>query len=152
MDMGGEVVDRIDSFVDSDLGGDKRTRKSTSGGVVMIAGGIIESWSKTQGPVALSSGEAEYYSMVRGTVEGIRLQILARIPFLLAQALRTSYHFSDSTKTIYATSYSNAMLSQASLAAPFLSTTSRPVFRSLLAKLLATFCAAWEFNTDFNLA
>ena len=65
-------------YTDSDWAGCRATRKSTSGGVVMIGGGIIKSWSKTQGPVALSSGEAEYYSMVKGTVEGLGLQTLAR--------------------------------------------------------------------------
>ena len=44
----------------------------------MLVGGIIKTWPKTQGPVALSSGEAEYYSMVKGTVEGLGLQTLAR--------------------------------------------------------------------------
>ena len=82
----------------------------------------------------------------------ISSQSLARIPSLLAQALRTSYYVSKSTETISATSYSNAMRCQTSLAAPVLSTTSRQVFRGLLAKLLATFCAALEFNTDSNLA
>ena len=40
--------------------------------------GVLNSWSKTQGPVALSSGEAEYYAMVKGTIEGIGLQSLAK--------------------------------------------------------------------------
>ena len=44
----------------------------------MLGGGLIKSWSKTQGPVALSSGEAEYYAMVKGTIEGMGLQTLAR--------------------------------------------------------------------------
>ena len=44
----------------------------------MLGGGVLKSWSKTQGPVALSSGEAEYYSMVKGTIEGIGLQTLAQ--------------------------------------------------------------------------
>ena len=32
---------------------------------------LIKSWSKTQTVVALSSGEAEYYGMVRGTSIGL---------------------------------------------------------------------------------
>ena len=79
-------------------------------------------------------------------------QSLARIPSLLAQALRTSCYFSKSPETIYATSYSNAMRCQTSLAAAFPSTACRQVFRSLWTKLLATFCPALEFNTSFNLA
>lgn len=73
-----EEVETVDVYTDSDWAGCRATRKSTSGGVVMIGGGIIKTWSKTQGPVALSSGEAEYYSMVKGAVEGIGLQTLAR--------------------------------------------------------------------------
>ena len=46
--------------------------------MVLLSGGVVKAWSKTQGPVALSSGEAEYYAMVKGTLEGIGLQSLAR--------------------------------------------------------------------------
>ena len=38
----------------------------------------LKTWAKTQGPVALSSGEAEYYSMVKGAIEGLGMQTLAR--------------------------------------------------------------------------
>ena len=44
----------------------------------MLGGGVLKSWSKTQGPVALSSGEAEHYAMVKGTIEGVGLQSLAK--------------------------------------------------------------------------
>ena len=37
----------------------------------------MKSWSKTQASVALSSGEAEYISMVKGAVEGFGVQSLA---------------------------------------------------------------------------
>jgi hypothetical protein len=67
----------IDVFSDSDWAGDKRTRKSTSGGVVAIAGGAIKSWSSTQGTIALSSGEAEYYALVKAVAEGLGIQALA---------------------------------------------------------------------------
>ena len=53
-------------WVDSDWAGCKRTRKSTSGGLVMFGSHVIRSWSATQNVIALSSGEAEYYSMVKG--------------------------------------------------------------------------------------
>ena len=43
-----------------------------------IRGGCLKSWSKTQGPVALSSGEAEYYALVKGATEGLGLQSLAQ--------------------------------------------------------------------------
>ena len=73
-----EEVDTIDVYTDSDWAGCRATRKSTSGGLVVLGGGVVKAWSKTQGPVALSSGEAEYYAMVKGTLEGIGLQSLAR--------------------------------------------------------------------------
>ena len=39
---------------------------------------IIKSWSKTQSVIALSSGEAEYYGMVRGASEGLGIQSVLR--------------------------------------------------------------------------
>ena len=72
-----EEMDWLIVHVDSDWAGCRSTRKSTSGGVMSICGGNLKSWSKTQGPVALSSGEAEYYSLVKGATEGLGLQSLA---------------------------------------------------------------------------
>ena len=42
-------------WTDTDYAGCKRTRKSTSGGVVLWGSHLIKSWSKTQTVVALSS-------------------------------------------------------------------------------------------------
>ncbi len=36
-------------FVDADWTGCTRTRKSTSGGCMVIAGGCVKNWSSTQG-------------------------------------------------------------------------------------------------------
>ena len=49
------------------------TRKSTSGGLLVVAGMVVKSWSSTQGSVATSSGEAEYYSLARGSAEALGL-------------------------------------------------------------------------------
>ena len=68
---GGDIEDVIDVFSDSDWAACRRTRKSTSGGVAMIDGGAIKHWSSTQGSVALSVGEAEYYALVKAAAEGI---------------------------------------------------------------------------------
>ena len=65
-------------FVDSDWAGDKRTRKSTSGGIVVWHKGLIKSWSRTQGSVALSSGEAEFYAAIKGIAEGLGIQSLLK--------------------------------------------------------------------------
>ena len=53
---------------DSDWAGDKRSRKSTSGGVIMLGSHCIKTWGSTQGAVALSSAEAEFYAMVEGVL------------------------------------------------------------------------------------
>ena len=67
---------KMTAYVDSDFAGCTSTRKSTSGGVVFWGETCLKSWSKTQGPVALSSAEAECYALVKGLVEGFGLQSL----------------------------------------------------------------------------
>ena len=54
----------------------KRTRKSTSGGAIMWGSHLFKSWSLTQSVVALSSGEAEHYGMVKGASVALGLQSL----------------------------------------------------------------------------
>ena len=62
---------KLEVYVDSDWAGCRRTRKSTSGGVVMMGGCLVKSWSTTQSTIATSSGEAECYAMVRGASEAL---------------------------------------------------------------------------------
>ena len=64
----------LDVYTDSDWAGCRRTRRSTSGGVIMRGTHCIKTWSTTQGPLALSSAEAEYYSMVDGVMKAIGVQ------------------------------------------------------------------------------
>ena len=59
-------VKGINTQVDTDHAGCLRTRKSTSGGVLKLGNHVIKTWSHTQSVIALSSGEAEYYGMVKG--------------------------------------------------------------------------------------
>jgi hypothetical protein len=66
----------IDAWVDTDFAGCRKTRKSTSGGLLAIGGHVLKSWSSTQGIIALSSGEAEYYGMVKGASLGLGLKAL----------------------------------------------------------------------------
>ena len=56
---------RVNAYADSDWAGDNVSRKSTSGGLLMIGGHLIKSWSSTQPVIALSSGEAELYALVK---------------------------------------------------------------------------------------
>ena len=71
------VPRKVTIQVDSDHAGCNPTRKSTSGGAVCVGGGVVKSWSKTQNSIALSSGEAEYYAMVKGAVEALGIQAVA---------------------------------------------------------------------------
>ena len=64
--------DYLDVYPDSDWAGDKVTRRSTSGGMAVL------DWSSTQGTIAMSSGEAEYYALVKAAAEGLGIQSLAK--------------------------------------------------------------------------
>ena len=68
----------LDVVVDSDYAGCRRTRRSTNGGMAMWGSHILKTWSTTQSVVALSSGEAEFYSLVRGACEGMGILALNR--------------------------------------------------------------------------
>ena len=50
----------------TDRAGDREDRNSTSGGVLQIGIHTLKTWSTTQQIIALSSGEAELYAMVKG--------------------------------------------------------------------------------------
>ena len=65
-------------YVDSDWAGDVRTRKSTSGGLIMLGEHCIRTWSITQGSPALSSCEAEYIALVDGASRALGLQAAAK--------------------------------------------------------------------------
>ena len=65
-------------MTDSDWAGDVVTRKSTSGGLIRMNSHVISFWCKSQATVALSSGEAELNSMVKGCSEGIGVLELMR--------------------------------------------------------------------------
>ena len=77
-------------WVDTDFAGCKRTRRSTDGGVITLGEHVIESCSLTQAIVALSSGQAQYYGMVKGAsmAPGIR-SMLVDLGVILKMRLRT---------------------------------------------------------------
>ena len=52
-------------WADTDFAGCEKSRKSTPAGVVMFGNHLIKSWATTQAVLALSSGEAEYYGLVK---------------------------------------------------------------------------------------
>ena len=63
-------------FVDSDWAGCSKTRKSTSGSTIQVLGCDIVHTSRTQGTVALSSGEAELYAIGQGINEALFVRSL----------------------------------------------------------------------------
>ena len=73
-----EPTDDVRVYSDSDWAGCRKSRKSTSGGAIMIGAHCIRSWSKTQATIALSSAEAELVALVKATCEGIGMSSLLR--------------------------------------------------------------------------
>ena len=73
----GAQTDMIDVYVDSDWAEDRQQRKSTSGGLVIVGGIVVKSWSRTHRGRSLSSAEAEYYAIVTGAAEVLAVQALA---------------------------------------------------------------------------
>ena len=57
--------DSIECCSDTDWAGCPRTRKSTSGGVLLLGQHILKTFSSTQLSVTLSSGVAEFYGVVK---------------------------------------------------------------------------------------
>ncbi len=73
-----QSVDSVDVYTDTDWAGCPRTRKSTSGGCVMLGRHAIKHWSSTQSSISLSSGEAEFAGVIRGAGQGLGYQALLR--------------------------------------------------------------------------
>jgi len=73
-----EDFETIEGFCDTDWAGCKQTRKSTSGGMLVIGKSIVKSWAKTQTVIATSSGEAEYYGLAKATAEALGLKSLCK--------------------------------------------------------------------------
>ena len=61
---------------DTDFAGCRKTRKSTSGGVITLGKHVVKTWSTTQAILALSSGEAEYYGIVKGCSQGLGMKAM----------------------------------------------------------------------------
>ena len=70
--------DEFDIYVDTDFAGCKESRRSTSGGVVLLGGRLVKQWSKTQSTLALSSGEAELHGIASGIAQGMGMRSIAR--------------------------------------------------------------------------
>ena len=66
----------ITVLTDSDWGGCDRTRRSTSGGCIMLGCHLILHWSRTQQSVSLSSCEAEVNALNKGGTEGLGVKYM----------------------------------------------------------------------------
>ena len=73
-----DMPTEIDVYIDTDFAGCRETRRSTSGGVAMLGGCCIKHWSKTQGTISLSSGEAELHGIAYGAAQALGIQSLMR--------------------------------------------------------------------------
>jgi hypothetical protein len=82
--IGNEHIFEVCVYTDSDWASSTEPeRKSVSGGLVIVNGCVLSSWSKGQSLTALSSGEAEYYSLTYGVGEGLFVQtILGELGFV----------------------------------------------------------------------
>ena len=65
--------EHLDVVVDTDFAGCPTTRKSTSGGIVKLGEHYIKAWSSNQAVIVSSSGEAEFYGIVKGASNALRL-------------------------------------------------------------------------------
>ena len=83
-----ESFGSLEVWTDSDWAGDSASRKSCSGGSLQLNGTTVQHWSKLQSNVALSSGEAELNSAVKGVSEAIGLQELIKEVFDVHLAVR----------------------------------------------------------------
>ena len=73
-----ELPSKITILVDTDHAGCALTRKSTTGMVALLGGHCIKHGSNLQTTVSLSSGESEYYGLVKGGCTGLGLRSLAK--------------------------------------------------------------------------
>jgi hypothetical protein len=75
------------AFVDSDWAGDRQTRKSTSSVSVFFDGMLMQAGCISQGNVAQSSAEAEFYALASAAADVLYIETLIKdageeVPFL----------------------------------------------------------------------
>jgi hypothetical protein len=73
-----EAPSSITLLTDSDWAGDVRTRRSTSGVVILMGEHLVQFSCKLQKTIALSSGEAELNALVSGLTEALGISSLCR--------------------------------------------------------------------------
>ena len=73
-----DPVVEITSYSDANWAGCLKSRKSTSGGCLMLGNHLVKSYSKTQTNIALSSAESEFYATMKVCQESIGMISLAK--------------------------------------------------------------------------
>ena len=69
-------INQLEAYCDADFAGDLETRRSTTGYVILLAGGVISWCSRKQSVIALSSTEAEYIAAAECCKELLYLKTL----------------------------------------------------------------------------
>ena len=72
-----QLPDAMKIFSDSDFAGCAATRRSTSGGVIMVGQHCVKTWSTTQSVVSLASAEAELHAIAKAGAQGLGVQAVA---------------------------------------------------------------------------
>lgn len=85
-----EDITKLEAYCDADYAGDKETRKSTSGYILMYCGGPVHWCTRKQPIVALSSCEAEYISAAECCKELLYLKGL--IEELIVSKINVNLH------------------------------------------------------------
>ena len=98
--------DKLTAYVDSDFAGDVDDRKSTTGVVLLLAGGVVDSTTVKQTVTALSSAEAEYTAMSKACTMILHWRHLLKT--VNREQKEATVLFEDSTCAI-ATSKNNKM-------------------------------------------
>ena len=73
-----QEAERVEVYSDTDWSGCVKTRKSTSGGCMVLGSHLIKSQTSTRSSISLSSGEADFYGVVKATGIALGCQALLR--------------------------------------------------------------------------
>ena len=85
-------------YTDADWASDKTSRRSMSGGVVTLGGGVLNCWTKKQNSVALSSWESELFAAIMSGMRSLRIQ--SELMDLSRQTVRASLITRDASKHV----------------------------------------------------
>lgn len=72
-----DATTHIIGYSDSDWGTDRATRRSVSGGAVLLGSHVVAFWSRLQDKVALSSAEAECFAANKCLIEMMGIMHMA---------------------------------------------------------------------------